>query len=291
MKTILPLLAVGLLLGFAFPGAETTDSKAGIGPSFKGPVGLQLWSLRDQFAEDVPGTLKMVQDMGFRYVELAGTYGLSPAEFRKKLDAHGLKPISAHFSYEQFRDNPEAVAAEAKVLGIEYAGLAWIPHQGTFNEQTAREAIEVFNRAGKILAAHGIKFFYHQHGYEFHPHGDGTLMDLMIRETNPEHVRFQMDTFWVVHPGHDPVELLKRYGNRWELVHLKDMKKGLPTGDLSGQADSGSDVALGTGQMDMPAILKAAQAAGVKYYFIEDESPDAPEQIPQSLRFLEQVRF
>jgi sugar phosphate isomerase/epimerase len=278
-------------MGVAFLSAQTADSKAGIGLSFKGPVGLQLYSLRDQFAEDVPGTLKMVRDFGIRYVELAGTYGISPAEFRKQLDEHGLKPVAAHFSYEQYRDNPESVAAEAKVLGLEYAGLAWIPHQGTFNEQTARDAIAVFNRAGKVLADQGVKFFYHQHGYEFHPHGDGTLMDLMIRETNPEHVRFQMDTFWVVYPGHDPVELLKRYGNRWELMHLKDMKKGVPTGDLSGQAEVGFDVALGTGQMDMPAILKAAQAAGVKYYFIEDESPDAPTQIPQSLRFLEQVRF
>jgi sugar phosphate isomerase/epimerase len=291
MKSITSLFAVGLFLGMVLWGAEATDSKVGTGPSFKGPVGLQLYSLRDQFAKDVPGTLKMVQDFGIRYVELAGTYDLAPADFRKQLDAHGLKPIAAHFPYEQYRDNPESVAAEAKALGLEYAGLAWIPHQGAFNEQTARDAIEVFNRAGKVLADQSIKFFYHQHGYEFHPHGDGTLMDLIIRETNPEHVRFQMDVFWVVYPGHDPVELLNRYGNRWELMHLKDLKKGVPTGDLSGQADVGFDVTLGTGQMDMPAILKAAEAAGVKYYFIEDESPNAPKQIPQSLRFLERVRF
>jgi sugar phosphate isomerase/epimerase len=116
-------------------------------------------------------------------------------------------------------------------------------------------------------------------------------MDLMMQETNPKHVAFEMDIFWVRYPGQDPVHWLQKYGKRWELVHLKDMKKGVKTGDLSGHADVTYDVALGAGQMDMPAILRAAKKAGVKWYFLEDESPTAPQQIPVSLRYLEQVRF
>jgi len=87
------------------------------------------------------------------------------------------------------------------------------------------------------------------------------------------------------------VRLLKKYGKRFELMHVKDMKKGTPTGMLTGKSDVANDVALGTGLMDWPAILKAAKKAGVKWYFIEDESPTSVEQIPQSLRFLEQVKF
>jgi sugar phosphate isomerase/epimerase len=100
-----------------------------------------------------------------------------------------------------------------------------------------------------------------------------------------------MDVFWVVHPGQDPVKLLEKYKGRWELMHLKDMRKGVKTGELTGKTDVTNDVVLGTGQMDWPAILKAAKKAGVKWYFIEDESPTAAEQIPQSLAFLETVKF
>lgn len=259
--------------------------------SFKADPGLQLYSLRDDFKKDVPGTLKKVQSFGIRLVELAGTYELPPAKFKEMLTAHGLQAVSSHFSYERFRDDAEGVAREAKALGVQYAGCAWIPHTGTFDEKECRGAIEVFNRAGAVLAKHGLKFFYHTHGYEFQSHGQGTLFDLLMAETKPEHVSYEMDVFWVVHPGQDPVKLLGKYGKRFELMHVKDMKKGVKTGDLSGKSDVSNDVTLGTGQMNWPTILQAAERAGVKYYFIEDESPTAAQQIPQSLKFLKQVKW
>jgi len=259
--------------------------------SFKGPVGLQLYSLRAEFAKDVPGTLKEVQKFGIKDVELAGTYNLTPEKFKEMLHADGLKPVSGHFGYERYRDDVEGVARDAKALGLRYVGCAWIPHQGDFDEKECRDAIAVFNRAGEALAKHGLKFFYHVHGYEFQPHGQGTLFDLMMAETDPRHVAYQMDVFWVVFPAQDPVKLLEKYGKRWELMHLKDMKKGLKTGSLSGGTDVSNDVALGTGQMDWPVILHAAEKAGVKYYFIEDESPTSAKQIPQSLEFLKTVKW
>jgi sugar phosphate isomerase/epimerase len=289
--TLLAVIVSVATLALAAPSAWAAGKRVGIGPKFKGPVGLQLYSLRAEFAKDVPGTLQRVADFGFHEVELAGTYGQSPQQFRDMLIAKGLLPIAGHFSYEQWRDQPEKAVAEARALGLKYAGCAWIPHQGDFNEQHCREAIAVFNRAGEVAAREGIKFFYHNHGYEFRPYGQGTLFDLMMRETNPQHVAFEMDIFWVVHPAQDPVKLLKQYGKRWELLHLKDMKKGTPTGLLTGSADVRNDVILGAGQIDLPAILKAAKKSKVKYYFIEDESPDAAQQIPQSLRYLEQIRW
>jgi sugar phosphate isomerase/epimerase len=272
-------------------GSLALAATTGIGSSFKGPIGLQLYSLRDQFPKDVPGTLDEVKKMGFRYAELAGTYGLTPDQFKAQLAARGIEPIAAHFSYDEYRDNPEAVALKAKELGLKYSGCAWIPHQGDFDEKTCREAAAVFNRAGEALAKHGLKFFYHCHGYEFQPFGQGTLFDLLMSETNPKSVFYEMDIFWVVFPNQDPVKLFAKYGKRWELVHLKDMKKGTPTGALTGGTDVKNDAALGAGQMDLPAILRAAKKAGVKWYFIEDESPWSEQQIPQSLRFLEQVKF
>jgi sugar phosphate isomerase/epimerase len=268
-----------------------SQDQAGTGQSFKGPVGLQLYSLREQFAKDVPSTLDKVRSFGIEYVELAGNYKFPPEKFKALLDAKGLKPISAHFPYEKYRDQVGEVAREAKIFGLQYVGCAWIPHKSPFDEKTMREAIAVFNRAGEALAKDGLKFFYHTHGYEFHPYGNGTLFDLMMAETKPEFVRYQMDVFWIVHPGQDPVKLLEKYGNRFELMHVKDMKKGTQTGLLTGQSDVKNDVIVGTGMMDWPAILKAAQKAGIKWYFIEDESPTSEEQIPQSLRYLERVKF
>ncbi len=264
---------------------------AGIGPSFKGPVGLQLYSLREQFQKDVPRTLDEVKKWGIRYVELAGTYGMTADKFNQELVARRIKAVSAHFDYNRYRDEPEAVALEAKALGLRYAGCAWIPHNGDFDEKTCREAIAVFTRAGEIMAKHGLKFFYHVHGYEFQPYGQGTLLDLLISQTNPSQVSYEMDIFWVVFPNQDPVKLFEKYGKRWELVHLKDMRKGTERGALTGSTDVKNDAALGAGLMDLPAILQAAKKAGVKWYFIEDESPWSETQIPQSLRYLEQVQF
>jgi sugar phosphate isomerase/epimerase len=100
-----------------------------------------------------------------------------------------------------------------------------------------------------------------------------------------------MDVFWTVHPGQDPVKLLKKYPNRWALMHVKDMKKGTATGKLTGSEDVRNDVVVGSGQIDVAAALKAAQEIGVIHYFIEDESPSVVEQIPQSLRYLESLAW
>lgn len=284
------------LVGFValmLPPTSTTgadQNRAGVGPSFKGPVGLQLYSLREQFAKGVAATLDQVRRFGIENVELAGTYGLAPEKFKELLDARGLKAVSGHAPYERFRDRLDDVVREAKTFGLEYIGCAWIPHQ-TFDEKAAREAAAVFNRAGEALAQQGLKFFYHTHGYEFKQHGNRTLFDLMMAETKPEFVRYQMDVFWVLHAGQDPVKLLEKYGPRFELMHLKDMKKGTPTGLFDGRSDVTNNVALGTGVMDWRAILKAARKAGMKWYILEDESPSVVEQVPQSLRYLEQVEF
>ncbi len=291
MKSTIHLL-VSIFGSLALPVFIATAADAvGTGTGFKGPVGLQLYSLRAQFAKDVPGTLDKVRGYGIKYVELAGTYNLTPEQFKALLDARGLQAVSGHFAFERYRDDVEGIARDAKTLGLKYVGCAWVPHSDPFDEMTCRGAIAVFNQAGEALAKHGLKFFYHVHGYEFQPHGQGTLLDLLMSETNPKFANYQMDVFWIVHPGQDPVKWLEKYGPRWELMHLKGMKTGTPTGLLTGHSDVTNDVALGIGQIDYPPILRAAQKAGVKFYFIEDESPVSEQQIPQSLHYLEQVKW
>lgn len=274
MKHILALFLLATALG------HTADAPKNAG-------GLQLYSLRSQFTlRGVPWTLDRVKEFGIKEVELAGTYNLSAAEFKAELDKRGLVPVSSHFPYKRYKNDLENVVKEAKTLGLKFAGCAWIDHKDSFDEAECRDAIATFNRAGEALAKEGITMFYHLHGFEFEKHGDGTLVDLFLAETKPEFVSVQMDVLWIVFPGQDPVQLLEKYAGRWKLMHLKDLKKGVATGFLTGKTDVANDVTLGTGQMDWTAILAAARKAGVQHYFIEDESPTSMEQIPQSLAFL-----
>lgn len=123
IRAITLLGALAVSSGCQFSADKNPD--LGKMASFKGPLGLQLYSLREQFAKDVPGTVKLVRDFGFRDVELAGTYGLVPEELRALLAVNHLNAVAGHFSYERFRDDAEGVAKEAKALGLDYAGVAW----------------------------------------------------------------------------------------------------------------------------------------------------------------------
>jgi sugar phosphate isomerase/epimerase len=283
---VITLTLLTLVTGMAMAG------DVGQGKSFKGPTGLQLYSFRDMAEkEGVEAMLDKTKALGFKYVEVAALGKFTPAEFKAQLDQRGLVPIGSHFSYERLRDDIEGVARDAKALGLRYVGCAWFPHKDPFDEKQCRETAAIFNKAGEALAKHGLKFYYHNHGYEFVPFEQGTLFDLLAKETDPKYVYFQMDVLWTVFPGQDPVKLLEKYPNRWLLMHLKDLKKGVPTGSLKGSTDLTNDVTLGTGQVDWPALFQASQKVGVKFYFIEDESPTVAEQIPQSLKFLESLAW
>ena len=151
MKLLLILLFLGILPALLV--GQSKERLVGTGPSFNVPVGLQLYSLRDQFKNDVPGTLDQVEAFGIKYVETAGTYGVPAEKFRALLDERGLRAVSGHFPYEQCRDNVDSIAAEAKTLGLEYVGCAWIPHKEPFDEKACREAAGVFNRASQVSSS------------------------------------------------------------------------------------------------------------------------------------------
>jgi sugar phosphate isomerase/epimerase len=255
-------------------------------PLFTAPLGVQAYSFRNTFPIDPAKVLDTIKMMGFKEVEGVGS-GVSEVEFKKMCDARGLKIPSTGAGYDDLKD-PGAIVQKAKTLGSKYVMTAWIPHQGEFTIEDAKKAVNDFNAAGKVLAENGITFCYHTHGYEFYPYEDGTLMDYIIKNTNPKYVSYEMDIFWVQFGGGDPVALLNKYGDRWKLMHLKDLRKGT-TKDLTGGTSTDNDVVIGTGELDIPAILKAAKKAGVKHYFIEDESSAVSKQIPESIKYLKSL--
>lgn len=255
-----------------------------------GPVtGVQLYSFRNEMKTDVEGTLAKVKAMGFTMVEAAGYNWKSAAEFKAMLDKNGLQTVSFFADYNKLKTDFASVVADAKTFKAQYVIVGWIPHQKEFSLADCETAIKDFNEFGEKLSKEGLKFAYHVHGYEFAPHGKGTLMDKLMAETKADKVRIEMDVFWIVHPGQDPVGFLKRYGKRIDLMHMKDMQKGVK-GDLTGHADVETNVTIGTGSIDYVAVVQEARKQGVKFFFIEDESSRSMTQVPASLKYLHSIK-
>ena len=258
-------------------------------PLFTAPLGVQTYTFRKSFAVDPAKTLDTIKMMGFTEIEGSGGR-MGPEAFKKLCDERGLSIPSTGASYEQLVRAPDSVAMRAKILGASYVMCSWIPHtNGSFNFENAKKAVEDFNRVGKYLKEQGLTFCYHAHGYEFWPHENGTLLDYIITNTNPEYVSFEMDIMWIHFGGGDPEALLKKYGSRWKLMHIKDLKKGTKK-DLTGLTSPENDVTVGTGELNIPAILKEAKRIGIKHYFIEDESSNVIEQVPQSILYLKGLK-
>jgi sugar phosphate isomerase/epimerase len=262
---------------------------------FKGPAGLQLYSLRETIKVDPVQALDRAKTHGFTSVELYSGLPLEPAALKTLLAERGMTAVSGHFGYDTLKKDLAGSVQKAQDLGLKFAGVAWIPHEiGKFGEADVKRAAADFHEFGAAFKAAGIQFFYHTHGYEFRPVELGkpeTWFDRLAAATDPGLVTFEMDVFWVVHPGADPVALLAKYPNRWALMHLKDIRKGAVTGIYLGSAPLTDDVPLGTGQVNWPAVLKQAAASGVKHYFIEDESPTVLEALPISTKYLEALTF
>jgi sugar phosphate isomerase/epimerase len=277
MKFITLLLLLGIATN-AFSQTETS------------PVGVQLYSFREQFKTDVRGSFQRIKGMGIKEVEVAGFYDLSPKDFKKTLDEFGLKATSMGAGFEELEDEKKLAQTieSAKIIGVTYIMCAWIPHvEGDFTLDEAKRAIAIFNKAGKTLADNKLSLLYHPHGYEFRPYKDIYLMDLMLAETKPAYVNYEMDINWVFHAGHNPVLWLKKYPTRWKALHIKDRKKSTPCNQF-GRMDAETNVVIGQGEVNVADIMRTARQLGIKHYFIEDESSRSFEQTPPSIEYLRQ---
>jgi len=277
-----------LALGVSAFGQTTSKADKKSDPNHS-VIGVQLYSFRNEMKTDLEGSLEKVKAMGFTFVETGAYNGKTVAEFKSLLDKNNLQVVSFFADYNKLKTDFAAVVADAKTMNAKYVIVAWIPHQKEFNLADCDLAIKDFNEIGEKLAKEGLRFAYHIHGYEFAPHGNGTLMDKLMAETKPQFVNIQMDVFWVAHPGQYPVAFLKKYGKRIHLMHLKDMQKGLK-GDLTGHADVETNVTIGTGSIDYATIVREARKLGVKYLFIEDESSRSITQVPASLKYLTSIK-
>ncbi len=280
-----------LLLVLLLPNSEVFAQQPG-DPLYTAELGVQMYTFRNVVPEKgFEETLDIISEMGIKYIEGGLPQGMEANEYLKMLSDRGLSIPSTGTGFQQLKDDPQVVADYANALGVKYVMCAWINHEtGNFNFLNASEAVEVFNKAGKVFKENGLTFMYHAHGYELVPHSDGTLLDYMIENTNPEYVSYQMDVLWIQFGGGNPEYLLKKYGHRWVSLHLKDLKKGTLK-DHTGLTSGDNDVILGTGEINIPGILKEANKLGIKYMFIEDESSDPLYQVPKSIEYLKSLTY
>ena len=224
-------------------------------------LSLQLYTLRDALAQDLTGTLDKVRDIGLKYVEFAGFYGLSAAEWKALADERGLSFSSAHIGFDQIVNEFDSVVADAQTLGLSTVIIPWIGKEHYENGWAAfgKECEPL----GEKLKAAGLTLAYHNHAFEFETDG----LDGLYGATSPDILKAQLDLAWVSIGGQDPVATIEKFADRTPMVHLKDYDPTLtPQWRPAGQ-----------GIMDWDSILAACQAAGVQFGAIElDESPGDP---------------
>ncbi|MDF7822005.1 TIM barrel protein [Runella sp. MFBS21] len=223
--------------------------------------GVQLYSVRDLMPKDPKGTMKQLAEMGYTQFESYGgpdfLWGMSPKECKTFLGDLGVKMVSTHFDMNKDLDKNIERGAEA---GLKYMLCPYLGPQKSLDEW--KKKAELFNQVGEKVTKAGMKFGYHNHDYSFKAMEGQIPQELLLANTNPKYVMFELDLCWIVASGQNAVAHLEKYGKRYELVHIKDMV--LDNGRVS-QKD------LGKGAMDFDTILKAAKKAGIKYYIVEQE--------------------
>jgi sugar phosphate isomerase/epimerase len=264
-------------------------------------IGMQLYTVRGMMGTDVPGTIAKVAAIGYKEVEFAGyPYLYSSKDLRAMLDTNGLSSPSVHVSYDVVQHRmPQAIDA-AHVLGHKYIICPWIDESQRASADGYRRAAELFNNAGEASRKAGIQFGYHNHFWEFLPDknlGDKLPYDFLLESTDPQNVTMELDLCWITVAKKDPIAYFKKYPGRFSQVHVKDLNRIPPIVPGKSSEQMIDDAAagftpIGGGVIDWKVLLPAAQDAGVKHFFVENDKPkDAIANLTESYAYLSKLRF
>jgi sugar phosphate isomerase/epimerase len=261
----------------AFMLAAPMLSKLNLTANFSSNIGLQLYTLRTDLAKDLEGTLKKVAAIGYKEVELFGYndgkfFGKTPKEFKAILDGLGLNPVSGHYGAGvQMKDQKgtlsndwQRAVDDAAAIGQKYVNCAYLTDGERKSIEDYKKYVDLFNKSGEVAKKAGLQFGYHNHDFEFKKM-DGQLPYDLIASTDPNLVKLELDLYWIVKAGLDPVDLFKKYPGRFPLWHVKDMDKG-----------DQSFAEVGTGSIDFKKIFDARKIAGLEHFFVEQDVAKRP---------------
>ncbi len=247
------------------------------------PIGLQLYSVREDAAADFEGTLRKVKEMGYDGVEFAGLYGKEPAEVKRLCEEIGLNPISAHVPFVDMMADPEGVIGAYKEIGCKQVVIPYLTEEYRPGQERFQEVIDGARVLGEVCGKLGMKLAYHNHDFEFVKIDGEYALDILYREVPDTLLETQLDTCWVNVGGADPVEYVRKYAGRMLTVHLKDFVGeksehmyaliGIDEGEKKESTDAFELRPVGYGKQDFPAIIKASEESGAKWLIVEQDEP------------------
>ncbi len=245
-----------------------------------GKIGVQLYTVRSLMERDFAGTLEAVADAGFQEVEFAGYFGRPPEEVKAMLEGVGLEAPAAHVPLDALTGDLAGTVEAARAAGHRYLLCAWLAPEDRVSIARYQELAALWNEAGRACREAGMRFGYHNHDFEFETIGGRMPFDVLLEETDPELVDFELDLFWITKGGQDPLRYFERHPGRFPLCHVKDM------------AADGEMVEVGQGGIDFAAIFAQAELAGLKHFFVEHDQPADPlASIAVSHDYLRALRF
>lgn len=245
-------------------------------------IGLQLYTVRDLMKADVPGTLARVAGIGYKEVEFAGYFGHTPAQIRDLLRRNGLSSPSSHLPFESLETGWQKMLDDAKAAGHKWVTIAWLPEEKRRTLDDWKRHAALFNRAAAQAKEAGLRFAYHNHDFEIRPMDGTRPLDLLLNSTDPKLVDFELDLYWAVYGGGNPLDFFNRYPKRFPMVHVKD-SSGPPDNRI---------VDVGQGTIDFRSIFAQSEKAGIKNYFVEHDQPADPiATIRNSYRNLQALNF
>jgi sugar phosphate isomerase/epimerase len=255
-------------------------------------IGVQLYTVRTLLPKTPLDTLRAIEKIGYREVE-AVQGGMD--QMWPSLRQTSLKPVSLHMDTALFtreREKLPAALEDARQRGFEYVVCPYIAPQDRGGADMIRKLGETLNKAGEICNRSGLHLCYHNHAFEFAPHEGGTLLDLLMQTIDPKLASLELDIMWSTVAGVSPVSVLEKYGNRIALIHLKNVAEGIDR-RYDEQVPRTAFRDVGHGVIDIPAVLRAAEKAGVKHYFVEqDQTPGDPVQaLRSSYEYLEKLDY
>ncbi|HEY0355108.1 MAG TPA: sugar phosphate isomerase/epimerase [Flavisolibacter sp.] len=258
------ILGSGFLLGQYLPACNAIATNADISKNF----GIQLYTLRDVLPSDPKGVLTQLASFGYKEIESyegdkGMFWGMKNTEFKKLMDDLGMKLVASHCDMDK---DFERKVEEAAAIGMKYLVCPWIGPQEKLD--VFKKTAEKFNQKGEVCKKHGLRFAYHNHDYSFKKLEGQYPQDVLMKETDKDLVDYEMDIYWVVTAGQDPVEWFNRYPGRFTLSHIKDRKKNAPLSD----GDASTD--LGKGSIDFTTILASARQQGMVHFLVEQERYD-----------------
>ncbi len=244
-------------------------------------IGIQLYTLRQETAQDFRGTLHRVAELGYEGVEFAGYGDIPAAEMKALLDTLGLKAIGGHVSIEAFERDMQSEIDYLRTIGASYAIVPYIGEQHRTSADAWKATIQRIKQIGEAVTKQGLMFAYHNHAFEFETRlQQDIVFDAIFKEVSTAKV--EMDIGWVRYADHDPIAYIAQYAGRLPLLHLKDFR--------SGEGDLIDTVELGRGELKLPEILQAASDARTEWIIVEQDHCANPplESVETSIKWLQQ---